>query len=93
MKKSEIANQLKREQLSLDIQALEYDLKYLQYEDVFYKEQVKTYNDMALALYRTINKMFGDVYALNFKFDEQTLRLLAKWADLRNKVNDNKKAA
>ena len=100
MTKSEIYNNLKQQQLQLDIDALNYQINEIElssiiedYDTSFESRWAHNKHQQALAVWDVMRNLLGRNYLLNAQSNDTTRELLNTWYDLNNKCADLKRDA
>ena len=95
MTKSEIYNNLKQQQLQLDIDALNYQINELEllsikadYDTSFESRWANNTRQQSLAVWEAMRNLLGRDYLLNAQSNDETQELLNTWYDLNNKCAD-----
>ena len=98
MTKAEIYNNLKQQQLQLDIEALEHQINEIElssiiedYDTSFESRWSNNKRQQALAVWDVMRNLLGRDYLLNAQSNDETKELLNTWYDLNNKCADLKR--
>lgn len=96
MNKIDIYNNLKQQQLQLDIDALEYRINGIELASIidtsFNTKWADKKRQQSMGVYDAIYSLLGRDFVLNAQSNDETRTLLNKWFDLNNKYNELKKA-
>ena len=100
MTKAEIYNNLKQQQLQLDIDALEYQINEIElssiiedYDTSLESSWAHDKRQQSLAVWNVMRNLLGRDYLLNAQSNDETKELLNTWYDLNNKCADLKRDA
>ena len=95
MNKIDIYNNLKQQQLQLDIDALEYLINGIELASIidtsFNTEWADKKSQQSMGVNDAIWDLLGRDYVLNAQLNDETKALLNKWYDLNNKHAELKK--
>ena len=98
MTKAEIYNNLKQQQLQLDIDALEYQINEIElssiiedYDTSLESSWAHNKRQQSLAVWDVMRNLLGRDYLLNAQSNDETKELLNTWYDLNNKCADLKR--
>lgn len=100
MNKIDIYNNLKQQQLQLDIDALEYQINEIElssiiedYDTSLESRWAQEKHQQSLAVWNAMCTLLGRDYLLNAQSNDETKKLLNTWYGLNNKCADLKRDA